>query len=212
MPTIKPDTMPNRDPKKDDLLQPENSVIAIIDFQSIQLLTEQTMNTHQLMDNTVALAKLAKIYDIPLVLSTVNVTSGKNQPTYPALMQEVGEDYTVIDRESINAWEDVNFNKAIKDTGRKNIIIAALWTEACLSFPTIDALGEGYNVFPMADCTGGTTQIAHDAALSRLVSKGAQLTSVPQLACELQRNYDNNAKTDDQFNQFLLEFGSFLQV
>lgn len=211
MPLIKPNSMQPRDPKTDNLIDPENSVIAIIDFQPTQLLTEESMNTATLMRNVVDLAKLAKLYNVPLVASTVNVTSGANEPTFPALREEFG-DIDVYDRMTINAWEDQNFYDAIKRTGKKKLIIAALWTEACLSFPTLDALKEGYEVFPVVDCVAGSSKTAHEAGLRRLEVNGAQLTSVSQLGCEFQRNYDHNKATAKGYEDILIDAGAMLKI
>jgi nicotinamidase-related amidase len=99
------------------------------------------------------------------------------------------EGIEAIDRTTINAWEDVEFVDAVKATGRKKLLMTALWTEACLTFPTLDALREGYEVYPIADAVGGTSLEAHRAALERVVQAGAQPTSWVQLLCELQRDW-----------------------
>ncbi|HAJ55885.1 MAG TPA: hydrolase, partial [Lactobacillus sp.] len=112
-------------------------------------------------------AKLAKIYQVPIVLSTVNVKSGRNKDTIPDLKKVLG-DQPSIDRTSINAWQDQNFVEAVKATGRKKLVMAALWTEACLTFPTLDALAEGFQVYPVVDAVGGTSKIAHETALRRV--------------------------------------------
>ncbi|PWF99632.1 hydrolase [Levilactobacillus bambusae] len=203
--------MKPRDPQKDTLLDPGNTVVAIIDYQPTQLLSQESANTAKIMRNVVDLARLTKLYQIPLVPATVNVTSGANEPTFPALRKEF-EGLNVYDRMVINAWEDQNFYDAIHETGRKNLVIAALWTEACLSFPTLDALKEGYNVYPVLDCVAGSSVDANDAAIRRMQTKGAQMTSVPQLACEWQRNYDTNKATVPGFSEILQDAGSFLQV
>jgi nicotinamidase-related amidase len=97
--------------------------------------------------------------------------------------------YPTYDRTSINSWEDVEFKKAVVATGRKKLIMAALWTEACLTFPAIDAMKEGYEVFVVADAVGGTSVAAHEAALRRIEQAGGQLISKTQLYCELQRDW-----------------------
>ena len=97
------------------------------------------------MRNVVSLAKTAKLHELPIILSTVNVSNGVNEDTVPQLA-EVLQGVPSIDRTSINSWEDQGFLDAVKATGRKKLIIAALWTEACLLFPTLDVLHEGYEV------------------------------------------------------------------
>ena len=99
------------------------------------------------------------------------------------------EGYPTFDRTSINAWEDRQFREAVTATGRRKLIIAALWTEACLTFPALDALREGFEVYALADAVGGTSVTAHDMALRRIEQAGAQMLSVTQLYCELQRDW-----------------------
>ena len=104
----------------------------------------------------------------------------------------------MLDRTSINAWEDVEFVSAVKATGRKKLIMTALWTEACLTFPSLDALRDGYEVYPVVDAVGGTSPEAHRAALERVVHAGAQPISWVQLLCELQRDWART-ETASQF-------------
>jgi len=128
---------------------------------------------------------------LPIVLSTVNVANGQG-PTVPEL-KEVLADSSEIDRTQINAWEDVEFRQAVEATGRRKLIMTALWTEVCLTFPSLDALGEGYEVYPVVDAVGGTSLEAHRAGIERIVQAGAQPISWVSLACELQRDW---ARTD----------------
>jgi nicotinamidase-related amidase len=123
-----------------------------------------------------------------VILSTVNVQTGVNKPTIQPLLDSLGN-VEVFDRTTINAWEDVEFRKAVESTGRRKLIMTALWTEACLTFPTLDALREGYDIYPVVDAVGGTSVDAHLTALRRVEQAGAQLTSIPQLLCELQRDW-----------------------
>jgi len=118
----------------------------------------------------------------------VNVKTGLNQPTIHQL-QEIVSKTEALDRTTINAWEDVEFVKAVKATGRKKLIMTALWTEACLTFPVLDALSEGYEVYPVVDAVGGTSPEAHRTALDRIVQAGAKPISWVQLICELQRDW-----------------------
>jgi len=97
--------------------------------------------------------------------------------------------FPTYDRTTINAWEDIEFRNAVKDTGRKKLIMTALWTEACLTFPALDALREGYEVYVVADAVGGTSVVAHDMALRRIEQAGGKMISVTQLWCELQRDW-----------------------
>lgn len=177
-----------RDPVNDHLLTPNNSCLIIIDYQPVQVNSIASMDRQALVDNIVRVARTAKAYNLPVVLSTVNVKTGKNQPTIPQL-QDVLKGVPSYDRTTINAWEDLEFKAAVKATGRKKLVMTALWTEACLSFPSLDALREGYEVYPVVDAVGGTSLEAHRTALQRIQQAGGQLISWVQLICELQRDW-----------------------
>ena len=183
---------PIRDPKKDALLTPDNCALLVIDYQPSQLATVNSMDRDLLTRNIVSVARIAKTYGIPIVLSTVNVVANGQPPTIPEL-REVLSDLPELDRTQINSWEDVEFRKAVAATGRKKLVMTALWTEVCLAFPTLDALREGFEVFPVVDAVGGTSLEAHRSGLERVVQAGAQPISWVSLACELQRDW---ARTD----------------
>ncbi len=185
---------PTRDPAADQLLSPKNAALLIIDYQPVQVSSVASMDRRALVENIVAAARGAKLFGVPIVLSTVNVEQG-NDPTVDKL-KAVLPDAEEIDRTTINAWEDVGFVRAVKATGRKKLIMAALWTEACLTFPTLDALKAGYEVYPIVDAVGGTSVEAHRAGLERVVRAGAQPTSVVQLLCELQRDWARKDTAD----------------
>ncbi|WP_159722247.1 hydrolase [Enterococcus sp. CSURQ0835] len=199
-----------RDPQKDELLAPENSVFVLIDYQPTQINSINSMDRHELIENITAVTGLMKAYDVPVILSTVNVATGRNQDTIPQL-KALLENETSYDRTSINAWEDQDFYDAVVKTGRKKIIIAALWTEACLTFPALDALKEGYEVYPVVDAVGGTSKIAHETALRRMEQAGAQLTSFAQLACEFQRDWDRTENVP-KFVKAMQDKGIFLKL
>ncbi len=177
-----------RDPIKDQLLTPKNAALIIIDYQPIQVSSILSMDQELLVQNIVRVARTARVYGLPVVVSTVNVKTGRNKPMIPEL-QEVLPGIEPLDRTTINAWEDVEFLAAVKATGRKKLLMTALWTEACLAFPTLDALREGYEVYPVVDAVGGTSLEAHRAALERVVQAGAKPVSWVQVICELQRDW-----------------------
>jgi nicotinamidase-related amidase len=181
-------SFPIRDQKKDHLLTPENSVLIIIDYQPPQLFDIVSMDRYIMVQNVVATIKLAKLFKIPIVVSTVGVSSGRNETTVSPI-GHVTKDLPSYDRTTINAWEDKEFLAAVKATGRNKLIVCALWTEACLLFPALDALKEGYEVYPVVDAVGGTSTAAHETALRRMEKAGAQLTTVMSLVCELQRDW-----------------------
>ncbi len=179
---------PIRNPEKDHLLTPSNAALIIIDYQPVQVNSIASMDRQLLINNIVAVAKIGLAYDLPIIHSTVNVQTGLNQPPIPQL-RRVLTDVPTIDRTSINSWEDVEFVKAVRATGRKKLIMTALWTEACLTFPALDALREGYEVYVVVDAVGGTSVEAHQAALRRIEQAGGKLISWTQLLCELQRDW-----------------------
>ena len=179
---------PMRDPVTDPLLTPQNAALLIIDYQPSQMAAVTSIDHDLLTRNIVSVARLGKTYDVPIVLSTVNVVANGQPPTLPEL-KEILSDNEEIDRTQINSWEDVEFRQAVEATGRKKLIMAALWTEVCLTFPTLDALRDGYEVFPVVDAVGGTSPEAHRAGLERIVQAGAQPIGWVSLGCELQRDW-----------------------
>jgi nicotinamidase-related amidase len=181
-----------RDPVSDHLLTPQNAAVVIIDYQPVQVSSIASRDKRQLVANITALARIAKLYKLPVVLATVNVATGRNQPTIHQITEVLG-DVPIIDRTSINAWEDKDFVDAVKATGRRKLIMAALWTEVCLVHPALDALADGYEVYPVVDACGGTSLEAHNAGLDRLQQAGARPTGWVQLICELQRDWNREA-------------------
>jgi len=194
-----------RDPKQDALLTPENTAIVIIDYQPVQVNSIASMDRQELVNNIVGVAKIGRSYDVPIVHSTVNVATGMNSPAIPQL-RNVLSDLPTYDRTSINAWEDREFVDAVKSTGRSKFVMTALWTEACLTFPTLDALAAGYDVYPVVDAVGGTSTTAHDAGLRRVEQAGAHPISWVQLLCELQRDWARQ-DTVQQFMNLFIETG-----
>ena len=181
-------SQPVRDPVQDHLLTPKNSALIIIDYQPVQVSSVASMDHRALVANIVVVAKIAKLFGLPIVLSTVNVKTGLSGPTIHQLM-DVLEGMEQIDRTTMNAWEDEQFIRAVKATGRKKLIMTALWTEICLCLPALDAIREGYDVYPVVDAVGGTSVEAHQTALERASQAGAKLTTWAQLVGELQRDW-----------------------
>jgi nicotinamidase-related amidase len=177
----------NRDPVTDHLLTSQNAVLLVIDYQPSQIQTVASVDHELLVDNILSVARLAWTFDLPVVLSTINVANGQG-PTIPEL-RAVLSDSREIDRTQINSWEDIEFRRAVEATGRKKLIMTALWTELCLAFPALDALREGFEVYPVVDAVGGTSPEAHRAGLERVVRAGGQPISWVSLACELQRDW-----------------------
>jgi nicotinamidase-related amidase len=198
---------PVRDPVTDHLLTPKNAAFLVIDYQPVQVNSIASMERQRLVSNIVRASKAAVIYGLPIVHSTDNVKTGVNKPPI-APLRKVLEKFPTYDRTTINAWEDVEFRKAVEITGRRKLIMAALWTEACLTFPALDALKEGYEVYVVADAVGGTSVTAHDMALRRVEQAGGKMISVTQLFCELQRDWQRKETVPEFMTLFFDMSGS----
>jgi nicotinamidase-related amidase len=177
-----------RDPRADHLITPENAALLVIDYQPSQVGDIRSMDPKLMVKNVVSTVKTAKAFGLPIVHSTVNVASGRTKTTIPELAALL-EGNAPIDRTYINSWEDANFVAAVRNTGRRKLIFCALWTEVCMAFPALDALREGFEVYPVVDAIGGTSVEAHRAGLERVTLAGGQPISWVSLACELQRDW-----------------------
>jgi nicotinamidase-related amidase len=181
-------SQPVRDQLADHLITPENAAFVLIDYQPEQIGAVGSMDQEELLKNAVSTVRTVKTFGVPVIHSTVNVASGQVGPTLPELA-ELLEDDAPLDRTTVNSWEDAEFVQAVHATGRRKLIFCALWTEVCMAFAALDALREGYEVYPVVDAIGGTSPEAHRAGLERVVQAGAQPISWVSLACELQRDW-----------------------
>jgi nicotinamidase-related amidase len=181
------DVTPIRDPNTDSLLTPHNSVLALIDYQPEQYAGVGSVNRDELLAHVTMLGRVATTFELPVVLSTVYVKHGMSGTNKELL--EVLPGVPEIDRTTMNSWEDPDFREAVERKGRKKLIIAGLWTEVCVAFPTLDALRAGYQVYVVADAIGGVSRVAHESAMQRMTQAGAVPISVLGLACELQRDW-----------------------
>jgi nicotinamidase-related amidase len=154
----------------DGLLRPDDSVLVLIDHQPYQFANLHSHEPTMIINNVIALAKLAKVFNVPTILSTVIEERGGYLIKG---LQDVFPEQKPINRTFINAWEDPNVTDVVKKTGRKQLVLAALYTEICLAMPAIQALGEGYDVFIVPDASGGVSLEAHDMAVRRMVAAGA---------------------------------------
>ena len=168
------------------LLTPDNCVLVLIDHQPFQLANVNSHEPTMVMNNVTGLAKTAKAYGIPTILTTVNEERGGR--IFKSI-QDVFPDQKTIDRTYINAWEDKRVVEAVKKTARRKIVFAALWTEMCLAMPAIQAMGDGYDVYVVTDASGGVSVEAHDMGIRRLVAAGAQPITWLGMAGELQRDW-----------------------
>jgi len=170
----------------DALLTPENCVLLLIDHQPSQLANVNSHDPTMVINGATGLAKTARAFDVPTVLTTINAKRGGE---IFRQIQTVFPEQTPIDRTFINAWEDRRVVEAVKKTGRNKLVIAALWSEMCLAQPAIHAMGEGYDVYVVTDASGGVSPEAHDMAIRRVVAAGAQPITWLGMAGELQRDW-----------------------
>jgi nicotinamidase-related amidase len=168
------------------LLTPDNCVLVLIDHQPFQLANVNSHEPTMVVNNVTGLAKTAKAYGIPTILTTV--TEERGGRIFKSI-QDLFPDQKTIDRTYINAWQDPRVVEAVKKTGRRKIAFAALWTEMCLAMPAIQAMGDGYDVYVVTDASGGVSVEAHDMAIRRLVAAGAQPITWLGMAGELQRDW-----------------------
>lgn len=166
-----------------------DSAVVFIDHQPQMTFGVANIDREQLRNNVVLLAKVAKEFEVPTVLTAVETESFSGY-IWPQLL-DVFPGQTVVERTSMNSWDDAGFRKAIAATGRKNIIMTGLWTEVCVTWPTIEMLGAGYNIYVVDDCCGATSPAAHEAALSRMVQAGAIRVTTIAALLEWQRDWKN---------------------
>jgi nicotinamidase-related amidase len=169
------------------LLSPEDVTLTLLDYQPAMYFGVQSHDRLTIVHNTLILAKTAKLFGIPTVLSTIakDTFSGPFMPE----VTELFADEPIYDRTSINAWLDAPYRKAIAATGRKRIVVAGLWTEACVLFPALELLAEGYEVFVPTDACGDISVEAHERAVTRLVQAGAVPVTSLQWVFELQQDW-----------------------
>jgi nicotinamidase-related amidase len=153
------------------------------------------MNRDLMAKNAISTIKLVQLFGVPIVYSSVNVQTGLNQPTLPQFA-ELLQDETPVDRTSVNSWEDIEFVQAVHATGRRKLIMCALWTEICMAFTALDAMRDGYEVYPVVDAIGGTSHEAHKSGMRRCMQAGAQPITWVSLSSELQRDWARTETID----------------
>ena len=176
-------------PNYHKLYTPQDSAVVFIDHQPQMTFGVANIDRAMLMNNVTLLAKVAKEFKVPAVLTAVETESFSGY-VWPQLL-DVFPGQAVIERTSMNSWDDPSFRKAIEATGRKNILMTGLWTEVCVTWPTIEMLGAGYTIYVVEDCCGATSTAAHDAALSRMVQAGAVRVTTIAALLEWQRDWAN---------------------
>ena len=168
------------------LLTPDNCALILIDHQPYQFAALRSHDSQTIVNNVVGLAKAAKLFNVPTLLTTVLEERGG---LLLKQLQEVFPEQKPINRTFINTWEDENVQAWVKKTGKKKIIIAALWSEICLVFPAIQASGEGYEVYAVTDASGGTSVEAHEVAIQRMIQAGVTPITWGAVIGELQRDW-----------------------
>lgn len=200
----------NKKPKAglEGLLRPEDSILVLIDHQPFQFLNLNSHEPTMIINNVVGLARAAQIFGVPTILTTVIEERGGN---IIQELQEVFPNQKTINRTLINTWQDPNVSDIVKDSGRKQLIIAGLWTEICVAMPAIQAVAEDYDVFVVTDASGSTSKEAHDMAVRRMVQVGIVPINWLAVASEWQRDW---ARTDTapELSQLLLDKGGASRV
>jgi len=176
------------------LLTPGNCVVAMIDLQPQMLFGVSNFDRQAVINNNVALAKAARVFDVPVVLSSVETKTFSGY-TWPQLLAALGNP-TPIERSSMNAWDDRNFVSAIERSGRRKLVLAGLWTETCVALPTIQAIHDGYEVFVVEDCCGDVSVLAHENAMKRLIQAGARPVTALSVMLEWQRDWAHKGTYD----------------
>lgn len=172
-----------------DLLSPDNSALILIDHEPQMIFGVGSMDRQLLLNNVEALVKSAKVFNVPTILTTVEAEAFSGEIL--CQIKDVFPDIKPIDRTTMNSWEDPNFYEAVKSTGRKKLIMAALWTEVCLAFPVLSALKENYEVYIVVDASAGTSKQAHKTAVKRMIQAGARPVTWLQVLLEFQRDWAN---------------------
>jgi nicotinamidase-related amidase len=188
----------------EQLLEPQECMLLLVDFQAGLAFGVESIGRQTVLNNAVALARTAVAFSIPVVVSTSasRVYSGSLLPALKVVLPGTAP----IERKSMNVWEDEVAQAAVLATGRKRLIVAGLLTEACVSFPVLSALADGYEVFVVADACGGLTPPGHEMALRRMEAAGAKLTSWIQVLLELQRDWTRH-ETYESARSVVVEHG-----
>lgn len=189
------------------LLTPDNCVVAMIDLQPQMLFGVCNFDRQMVINNNVALAKAARIFGVPVVLSTVE-SAGFSGNTWPQLLAALGHP-TPIERTTMNSWDDKNFVAAIQKTGRKKIVLSGLWTETCVALPSVQAIHDGYEVYVVEDCCGDVSALAHENAMKRVIQAGAKPVTALSTMLEWQRDWAHKGTYDAVMDVAKTHFGAY---
>ena len=179
----------------------------MIDFQPQMLFGVSNFDRQTIINNNLALAKAARVFNVPVILSTVE-TKGFSGYMWPQL-QAIFPGQTPIERTSMNSWDDRNFVAAVEKTGRKKIVLLGLWTETCVALPTIQAMHDGYEVYVVEDCCGDVSQLSHDNAMKRVIQAGAKPVTALSTMLEWQRDWAHAGTYDSVMDIVINHFGAY---
>jgi nicotinamidase-related amidase len=199
--------MPRAKRSEKGLLTPDNCVVTLIDFQPQMLFGVANFDRQSIINNVVAFSKATRVFDVPVVLSTVETKSFSGN-MWPQL-QAVFPKQEPIERSSMNSWDDKNFVAAVQKSGKKKIVLAGLWTETCVALPTIQAIHDGYEVYVVEDCCGDISQLAHDNAMKRVVQAGAKPVTALSVMLEWQRDWAERDTYDAVMDIVKTHFGAY---
>src|SRR2546425_10556785 len=189
------------------LLTPDNCVVTLIDLQPQMLFGVSNFDRQSIINNNMVLAKAARVFNVPVVLSTVE-TKGFSGNLWPQI-QAIFPNQAPIERSSMNSWDDKNFVAAIEKTGRKKIVLAGLWTETCVALPTVQAIHDSYEVYVVEDCCGDASQLAHDNAMKRAIQAGAKPVTALSVMLEWQRDWAQKDTYDAGMDIVNNQFGAY---
>jgi nicotinamidase-related amidase len=189
------------------LLTPDNCVVAIIDLQPQMLFGVANFDRQTIINNNVALLKAAKVFDVPVVLSTVETKSFSGN-MWPQI-QAIYPNQAPIERSSMNSWDDKNFVAAVEKSGKKKIVLSGLWTETCVALPTVQAIHDGYEIYVVEDCCGDVSQLSHDNAMKRVIQAGAKPVTALSVMLEWQRDWAERDSYDPIMDIVKTHFGAY---
>ena len=189
------------------LLTPDNCVVAMIDLQPQMLFGVSSHDRQAIINNNVALAKAARVFGVPVVLSSVETKSFSGN-TWPQLLAALGNP-NPVERSSMNSWDDPNFVAAIEKSGRRKIVVSGLWTETCVALPSVQMIHDGYEVFVVEDCCGDVSVLAHDNAMKRVIQAGAKPVTSLSTMLEWQRDWAQKDTYDAVMDIVRAHYGAY---
>lgn len=189
------------------LLTPDNCVVTLIDLQPQMLFGVASHDRQGIINNNVALAKAARVFGVPVVLSSVE-TKGFSGNTWPQLLAALGNP-APIERSSMNSWDDEHFVAAVRGSGKKKVVLAGLWTETCVALPTIQMIHDGFEIFVVEDCCGDVSALAHDNAMKRVVQAGARPVTSLSVMLEWQRDWAQKETYDAVMDIVKAHYGAY---